>query len=61
MPNGTFLDLCKDIVVKYFNEHHDKTDAKGTEITKDDTRNSLHINAVFLSSVWRRLVWRLLE
>lgn len=36
MPNGTFLDLCKDIVVKYFNEHRDKTDAKGTEITKDD-------------------------
>lgn len=31
MPNDTFLDLCKDIVVKYFNEHHDKT-----EITKDD-------------------------
>ena len=36
MPNDTFLDLCKDIVVKYFNEHHDKTDAKGTDITKDD-------------------------
>ena len=36
MPNDTFLDLGKDIVVKYFNEHHDKTDAKGTDITKDD-------------------------
>lgn len=26
MPNDTFLKLCKDIVVKYFNENVDKTD-----------------------------------
>ena len=31
MHNDTFLDLCKDIIVKYFNEHHDNT-----YITKDD-------------------------
>ena len=30
MPNDTFLDLCKDIVVNYFNEHTKK------QITKDD-------------------------
>ena len=34
MPNDTFLDLCKDIVVNYFNSHVDKTDKK--QITKDD-------------------------
>ena len=34
MSNYTFLDLCKDIVVKYFNDHADKTDNK--KITKDD-------------------------
>ena len=30
MPNDTFLDLCKDIIVNYFNEHTKK------QITKDD-------------------------
>ena len=34
MPNDTFLKLCKDIVVKYFNENVDKTDNK--HITEDD-------------------------
>ena len=34
MDNARFLDLCKDIVVGYFNKHADKTDHK--EITKDD-------------------------
>ena len=34
MPNDTFLDLCKQIVVDYFNDHADKTDKK--QITKDD-------------------------
>ena len=36
MPNDPFLDLCKDLAVQHFTEHHDKTDAKGTEIAKDD-------------------------
>ena len=34
MPNDTFLDLCKQIVVDYFNTHADKTDNK--QISKDD-------------------------
>ena len=34
MGNDEFLELCKDIVVKYFNSHVDKTDKK--QITKDD-------------------------
>ncbi len=34
MNNDKFLDLCKEIVVNYFNEHKDKTD--NTYITKDD-------------------------
>lgn len=34
MDNGKFLDLCKEEVMKYANEHLDKTDKK--EITKDD-------------------------
>lgn len=29
MGNDTFLNLCKDIVVDYFNKHHDKSDGKG--------------------------------
>ena len=32
MPNDTFLKLCKDIVVKYFNENVDKTDNKHIHI-----------------------------
>lgn len=34
MPNDKFLNLCKKIVVKYFNEHADKTDHKA--ITEGD-------------------------
>lgn len=34
MPNDTFLKLCKDIIVKYFNENSDNTDNKS--ITEDD-------------------------
>ena len=34
MSNDKFLKLCKEIVVKYFNEHADKTDKK--QITEDD-------------------------
>lgn len=34
MGNDTFLKLCKEIVVKYFNERTDKTDKK--TITEDD-------------------------
>ena len=34
MSNNTFLDLCKQIVVDYFNDHADKTDNK--QISKDD-------------------------
>ena len=34
MGNDTFLKLCKEIVVKYFNERSDKTDKK--TITEDD-------------------------
>ena len=34
MSNDKFLRLCKEIVVKYFNEHADKTDKK--QITEDD-------------------------
>lgn len=34
MGNDKFLKLCKAIVVKYFNEHADKTDKK--QITEDD-------------------------
>lgn len=34
MDNEKFLKLCNDIVVKYFNEHTDKTDKK--QITEKD-------------------------
>lgn len=34
MSNDKFLDLCKQIVVDYFNAHADKTDKK--HISKDD-------------------------
>lgn len=34
MSNDTFLELCKEIVVDYFNDHADKTDQK--QITEDD-------------------------
>ena len=34
MGNEKFLELCKQIVVDYFNSHVDKTDQK--TITKDD-------------------------
>lgn len=34
MSNDKFLDLCKKIVVDYFNTHADKTDKK--KISKDD-------------------------
>lgn len=34
MKNDEFLKLCKDIVVKYFNEHVDNTDKK--HITEED-------------------------
>ena len=34
MANDKFLKLCKEVVVKYFNEHADKTDKK--QITEDD-------------------------
>lgn len=34
MGSKEFLKLCKEIVVKYFNEHADKTDKK--QITEDD-------------------------
>ncbi|WP_294364681.1 DUF6275 family protein [uncultured Clostridium sp.] len=34
MDNEKFLKLCKGIVVKYFNEHADKTDKK--QITEED-------------------------
>lgn len=36
MGNDTFLKLCKQIVVDYFNSHHEKTDAPGTTITEDN-------------------------
>ena len=35
MPNDTFLKLCKDIVVNYFNSRADKTDKNG-KITEED-------------------------
>lgn len=34
MGNDKFLKLCKEIVVKYFNDHVEKTDQK--QITEDD-------------------------
>ena len=34
MPNDKFLDLCKQIVLDYFNYNVDKTDEK--KISKDD-------------------------
>ncbi len=34
MDSGKFLDLCKQKVVDYFNQHADKTDNKN--ITKDN-------------------------
>ncbi|MDO5293320.1 MAG: DUF6275 family protein [bacterium] len=34
MPGDKFIKLCKEIVVKYFNEHADVTDKK--KITEDD-------------------------
>lgn len=34
MTGETFSELCKEIVVKYFNENVDKTDDK--KITEDD-------------------------
>ena len=34
MGNDKFLKLCKEIVVKYFNEHVEKTDNKA--ITEED-------------------------
>lgn len=34
MGNNEFLQECKKIVVKYFNDHADKTDQK--QITEDD-------------------------
>lgn len=34
MPNDDFLKLCKELVVKYFNENVDATDEK--HITEDD-------------------------
>lgn len=34
MGNNEFLQKCKEIVVKYFNGHADKTDQK--QITEDD-------------------------
>lgn len=34
MSNDTFLDLCKKIVVDYFNTHTDKTDRQ--KITGED-------------------------
>lgn len=37
MPNDTFLKLCKDIVVKYFNERVEYLcDADDEKITEDD-------------------------
>ena len=35
MGNDTFLNLCKNIVVDYFNRHKDKTDVV-EDITTDD-------------------------
>lgn len=35
MPNDTFLKLCKQIVVDYFNSRADKTDKNG-KITEDN-------------------------
>lgn len=35
MPNDTFLKLCKEIVVDYFNGRTDKTDKNG-KITEND-------------------------
>lgn len=34
MGNDTFCNICKEIVVKYFNEHADKTDNK--QISMED-------------------------
>lgn len=34
MPNDIFLELCRNIVMDYFNKRTDKTDNK--QITKDD-------------------------
>lgn len=34
MGNDEFMKKCKEIVVKYFNDHVDKTDHK--QITEDD-------------------------
>ena len=34
MGNDKFFKLCKETVVKYFNEHADKSDGK--QITEDD-------------------------
>lgn len=34
MGNNEFLQKCKEIVVKYFNDHADKTDQK--QIAEDD-------------------------
>lgn len=44
MGNDKFHKLCKEIVVKYFNEHADKTDKK--QITEDD---------VFIIWPWKTL------
>ena len=34
MSNDKFLEICKELVVNYFNEHAEKTDNKS--ITKED-------------------------
>jgi hypothetical protein len=34
MDNGKFIDICKNEVVKYTNDHLDKTDGK--QISSDD-------------------------
>jgi hypothetical protein len=53
MDSGKFLNLCKQKVADYFNEHADKTDNKN--ITKDNVFvvwqcKTLHNNKALLST-----------
>ncbi|MFY4503547.1 DUF6275 family protein [Ligilactobacillus ruminis] len=45
MDNGKFIDICKNEVVKYTNDHLDKTDGK--QISSDD------VYVVWLTKVLR--------
>lgn len=54
MDNKTFIEMCKNAIVDYFNNHVDKTDNKN--ITKDDvfvvwSCKTLQNNKALLSTI----------